>query len=266
MASRTDDAGPSSKPMEVDAIDIADAPAPTGLLDLMHELQVLVVLKLPLPSVCTVISCCRTLGMVARSDVVWDALLRRFFPDIVHVPPGQRMAAFRYIGAPGCIECPICHNTLLLPDGDRCPCVAKRTNRLPLRVGALGKRRAGTSALTSGGFSGLIDCLRAHFDLGFGDPKRAAADMSLDGLDEASLTPLDLLILCTTEGPALTADEQAALRSWLVRGGTLVVSAFSNWSAYEHYAAQVWPRPTRRDPCLLHPTAALRLVVLDVTP
>lgn len=36
--------------------------------------------------------------------------------------------------------------------------------------------------------------------------------------------------------PRLSLDEQTALKAWVVRGGALIVSAFSHWSAHEHYA------------------------------
>ena len=44
------------------------------------------------------------------------------------------------------------------------------------------------------------------------------------------------MILCTTEGPALSAEELASLQKWVRRGGSLIVLAFSNWSAHCHYA------------------------------
>ena len=69
--------------------------------------------------------------------------------------------------------------------------------------------------------------LRAHFLL---------SHRELAALDGEALAPLDALLLCTTEGPPLSAAELAALRAWVERGGALIVSAFSNWSAHEHYA------------------------------
>ena len=64
------------------------------------------------------------------------------------------------------------------------------------------------------------------------------ADLSITSLRAELLAPLDVLVLCTTEGPALSEPELAALRSWVEAGGALIVSAFSNWSAHNHFAAQ----------------------------
>lgn len=74
----------------------------------------------------------------------------------------------------------------------------------------------------------MLRCLSERF--AFEGPRELAV------LDAASLAGLDVLILCTTEGPALSADELAALCTWLAAGGSLITSAFANWSAYEHYA------------------------------
>lgn len=64
------------------------------------------------------------------------------------------------------------------------------------------------------------------------------ANSCIASLRAELLAPLDVLVLCTTEGPALSQPELAALRSWVEAGGALIVSAFSNWSAYNHFAAQ----------------------------
>ena len=109
----------------------------------------------------------------------------------------------------------------------RCPCVAARCARLPLRLGSLERSRAGSSALGGGGFSGLLGTLSERF---------AFEHVELSVIDPTALSRLDALLLCTTEGPALTDAELAAVRAWVEAGGALVANAFSNWSAYSHYA------------------------------
>ena len=61
--------------------------------------------------------------------------------------------------------------------------------------------------------------------------------VALPRLDHASLAPIDVLILCTTEGPPLEAEELASLRSWVAAGGALIASGFANWSRHGHFAA-----------------------------
>jgi len=60
--------------------------------------------------------------------------------------------------------------------------------------------------------------------------------MEMSSLLDDTLESLDVLILCTTEGPELSLEEVKMLRLWVESGGALITSAFSNWSAYGHYA------------------------------
>ena len=99
-----------------------------------------------------------------------------------------------------------------------------------LRAGTLSHERSGSSCFREGGFTSMNQCLRTHF--AFGDFE------VLDQLTPAALAPLDLFIMCTTEGPAPTEEELTCLRAWVAAGGALITSAFSNWSAFGHYAAQ----------------------------
>jgi hypothetical protein len=206
----------------------------TAFVDLPPELLKLVLLELPFMTVASAACVCRDLRQVAHENAVWQHFIAQFFPDVEAVTPrDDRRALFRHLaqadGQDG-VRCAACRGRLLLPDtGERCPCVARRTTRLPLSIGALCPTRAGSSALSLGGFDGMLSTLRERFVLGV-----VQELASLDSLAGAGAP--DVLILCTTEGPALGASEQRALADWLQRGGALITSAFANWSAFNHYA------------------------------
>jgi len=169
---------------------------------------------------------------------VWQDQLQRAFPDVPDAmvdssDPMQSLVelAFRRCG-PACPvepDQPGCCGSLLVDNAHRCPCVAARTRRLPLCLGSLVKRRSGSSALSGGGFSALLATLRRHF---------VFDHRELETLQDDTLAPLDVLIVCTTEGPALSASELAALRAWVENGGALIASAFANWSAFGHFSAE----------------------------
>jgi len=156
-------------------------------------------------------------------------LVARFYPD-VDASTASSLELFADLAHRTRVRACPCRHSLLLADGTRCPCVAARTNCLPLRLGAFAPARSGSSALSSGGFTELHACLRERFHL--------AALHEILALDTPALAPIDVLVICTTEGPALGADELAALRAWVQRGGALITSAFSNWSAHAHFAAE----------------------------
>ena len=242
--------------MAATPMDLSDpAPAISHILDIPPELLTLTILKfLPIPSVISLAKTCHPLRAVAAADEVWAKLLARVFPDVTTLPPKPSkistfasLAATCYqtvqlVGGPIVLFrtdriCPSCHNALLLPDGHRCPCVATRTRlwlpsltygALPLCVGGLHGLRSGTSLLNSG-FKEMIASLRDHFVV--------PEVKELELLTPAALAPLDLFILCTTEGPALSEEELDALQAWVRNGGALITSAFANWSAHGHYAA-----------------------------
>lgn len=186
--------------------------------DLPPEVVEFVVLCLQLSSVVAVVRTCKKLSRDASSDAVWTALLSRFFGDARPDEPAKSF--FRKLE-----PCAMCKNELMLLDGHRCPCVVRRA-RMPLVLGAFGAR-AGQSALSSGGFRAMLDCLGGCFVFDL---------VELETLDDEALAPLDALVLCTTEGPPLSLRELTALRAWLERGGALIVSAYSAWSTYGHYA------------------------------
>jgi len=102
--------------------------------------------------------------------------------------------------------------------------------KVPLRVGGLAERRSGTSDLKCGGFSNMIGMLKRTFTF---TEMETLKDLTTD-----ALSGLDVFILCTTEGPELSDAEVTALRAWVEAGGALIVSAFSNWSPYRHFAAK----------------------------
>lgn len=209
---------------------------PTAITDLSHDVIINIMVLLSPASILSSMCSCQTLYASATNDIVWTALLARLFGDVANVPPGHPKMAFRHLATDnfGCVHC---RDTMLLDSRHRCPCVARRT-KLPLRVGALGRARAGSSAPSTGGFIGLMTCLNAHFDMSDFRTNGVNGDYSLESLDRESLAPLDVLILCTTEGPALSSVEQAAVTHWVQRGGALIVSAFANWSAHGHFARE----------------------------
>lgn len=192
--------------------------------DLAEGVVVTIVLDLPLSSVVAVKRTCEKLSREVSSDAVWTALLTRFFRDAKLDPAvGQAMSLFDKLAAEPCATC---NRELMLRDGNRCPCVTHRAH-VPLTLGAFGYR-AGDSSLSSGGFSAMLRTLDDCF---------VFERHQLEALDASALAPLDVLVLCTTEGPPLQSRELVALRAWLEQGGALIVSAYSSWSTYGHYAA-----------------------------
>lgn len=200
------------------------------LLDLPAATLDLVMRHLPPAEACRLGHTGAAAKVIAHAAHVWSNRLQQYFPEAAHVadPPLQRFADLA-VGKFG-LPCPCelgCGGSLLRLDGVRCPCVAART-RLPLRLGSLAPRRSGSSALSGGGFTVLLATLRRHFDFKL---------LELEELADDALSGLDMLILCTTEGPPLAEAELEALRKFVVSGGALIASAFSNWSQYRHYAA-----------------------------
>ena len=226
-----------------------DALAPDEVIDfasLPGDVLTMTLAWLPPYMVCRLGLTAKALRTVAHADSLWTALLHARFYDCDDVVTGfpivtlikdakcrayGRLLHPRQNGFSSTTYCPNnrCGGALLREDGRRCMCVAARY-RLPLVFGSLHPRRSLNSCLASGGFTDLIDSLHQAFDIrpSIWYPRSGA---SLDVLDEDSLAPLDLLFLCTTEGPPLADAELAALRSWVERGGALIVSAFANWSA-----------------------------------
>ena len=146
-------------------------------------------------------------------------------PEPASAPPvarGKRRAA-----------CRLCDDTLLRRGRDhtggqrRCPCVAARGAQLPLRLFSLSPARSrGSSLDTLQTFSEMRATLEELFEL---------TVVTADRIEPASLSGVDMVILCTTEGEGLSEEEQAQLHCYVHAGGTAVVSAFTNWSARHHY-------------------------------
>lgn len=237
-------------------------------MDALPEDLLLVIFSwLPLPSIGRFSQTSQLQSRVGTRDELWSLLLARYFPDIdpvgssalacflslAYAPSApnphvrtrrggslinQAHAALRWLNLarthrpPYCPCLPCCNGSLLASTASlgviRCPCVVTRCQRLPLALGQLGQARAGSSSLRSGGFSELHTTLGEHF-------RMRHEDLAI--LTPQTLEGIDALILCTTEGPALAAEEVAALKDWVQAGGALIVSAFSNWSRHGHYAA-----------------------------
>ena len=232
---------------------LPDALPPVNLLDLLPEL-ITHILKLASPSTCASFACCSSAAHILGSaDEIWQAHMNRVYPDHVKrttesdlaailggpIPPKQdflRLACGEGWSRPKYKFCkmfcpcqPGCGGELVMPSGRRCSCVCVRNGRrLPLRVGTLSAARAGSSCFREGGFRTMNQCLRTHF--GFEDVEE------LSTLEPHGLAPLDVLLVCTTEGPPLSDAELLCLRGWVEAGGALITSAFSNWSAQGHYA------------------------------
>lgn len=241
----------SATPMDVDG-----AEPPVTLLLLPTELLIVIAKHLNDPiSTCRFGLASRSTRSVGHAEEVWASLLARLWPDapplLQSVHPMQRFVGLAY---PNLIPklskdrtgtmlmqflprqtavnvaCPWgrCGGTLLHA-GRRCICAPTRCIELPLRIASLDAQRAGSSSFTNRpGFTQMLTSLKACY---------ALTVETLSKLDGASLAPLDVLVLCTTEGPALDADELVAVRRWVENGGALVVSGFSNWSRHGHFAA-----------------------------
>ena len=111
-------------------------------------------------------------------------------------------------------SCPwgLCHGSLLSDSSPprRCICVASRS-KLPLRIASLSRERAGSSSFDQGGFSHMLHMLRACYDVQ--GTREFGSNLSISSLRDDLLAPLDVLVLCTTEGPALTEQERALTRT-----------------------------------------------------
>jgi len=162
---------------------------------------------------------------LAHSADLWLAYLQLFFPEVLHSDSEPLKAFAEACAKSPCLCRPACH-VFRRTGHTRCPCVVRR-KILPLRLGSLAESRSGSSSLSEGGFEALLDVLHQHFALEL---------IEMSSLLDDTLESLDVLILCTTEGPELSLEDVKMLRLWVESGGALITSAFSNWSAYGHYA------------------------------
>lgn len=136
-----------------------------------------------------------------------------------------------------------CKGTLLLPpsctqgERRRCPCIVTRSDKcLPLGIGCLSENRSRSSCFaTSHGFSTMRMTIAQHFHV----TDQSRVIHPIDTITSDTLHNLDVFILCTTEGPALSQLELTSLQEWVYQhGGALITSAFSNHSTHGHYAEQ----------------------------
>jgi len=203
------------------------------------ELIALLLAWLPPAAICRLGLTAKVLQQLAHEDAVWIALHRRCFHELpaIHHSYIKTFGLRAYHGQ-RLEHCHVqrCGGSLFRAECGRCTCVAART-KLPLTVGALHPTRSGLSALSSGSFRNFLLSLDEVFYIDRSD-SHGQPFCEIKILTDASLAPLDLFILCTTEGPPLTADEIAALRRWVEAGGALIVSAFANWSSHSHYARE----------------------------
>ena len=238
---------------------------PRGLLDLAVEL-LLSILTDSLLSARDVVTfgltCHDAHVLLLSSDLLWSVLLQRFFPEDRQLHPSYYSDAQVSVSNPPtstssgncklmerfleCSQlrtigsCPMacCGNTLLLRSDQRCPCVSVRY-RLPLTFAQLHPRRSGSSSLKSGGFGSMRSSLATRFrSLSVGGLSLSSTLDIIDimELSDESLRNIHVLLICTTEGPPISDTELAAMRRWVEAGGALIVSAFSNWSRYGHFA------------------------------
>ena len=138
------------------------------LLDLPPELLTIVLrfLSCP-PDVLAFGGCSTTCWAVVRGDSVWAGRLAAHFPDTTEPQHGSVRRSFLGLmcGA-GITRCPCvpgCGDSLVTGQGRRCPCVVARCSSLRLKLGSLAPQRSGTSALSGGGFEGMLNLLRASF-------------------------------------------------------------------------------------------------------
>ncbi len=227
---------------------------------LPDEIILQIALNLPWYSVIQLAGCDTKLRTICTSDKIWNQHLQIVFHDVNDAAHNNRgigtcsgggqtnllMQRFLQMAGMGTRTCrtrnvtsssallckcnPGCAGRLFLPDGSRCPCVVKRTKSNSLRVGALHFRRSRSSSLNSGGFETLREILMEEFAFG-GEFEEF---LTLDG---PNLSNIDVLVICTTEGPSLNQNEVQNLQRWVDGGGALLISAFSNWSRFNHFAS-----------------------------
>ena len=203
------------------------------LEELPQDVLIEVLARLPAPALGAMAQTCRRLrDLVYDTDVLWLRLLRRHFFDLgsldvdlgsAAASPAAQARALLAHGPP----CSLCAQTLERPPLPRCPCVCRRA-RLPLRLVSLSQARCGSSCLVPDTFGQMLAALNTCFEL------RLSLE---DTLSEEALAEADMLVVCTTEGQALDATEAAAVQAFVRRGGTALLSAFSNWSQFGHYNA-----------------------------
>jgi len=237
----------------------ADTSGGTRLYQLPDDILVSIISYLCIPTISTFTKTCLTLRAILYSndEQIWSYLISTYFPDFVFPPQTtsatvskKEMFCMYYTNS---FPCPVgCKGTLLLHNSfnqhrRRCPCIVPRSvfnysNKaqtrlfkcLPLIVACLCQSRSGTSCFaTSEGFTQLRKIIRKNFS----SPEESEI-LQVTEINERTLNrSVHVFILCTTEGPPLSDDELKALQRWVQKdGGALIVSAFSNWSQYEHFA------------------------------
>ena len=136
-----------------------DAATPKALLDLSYDLLRCVIEQLERPpDICRFGHACKAAATIAHADELWALRLRRIFPEARPARLPSQMQCFASLAygwktaAPFGLGCLCthsgCHDTLLLPSGERCACVAARAASLPLCLGSLSRTRCGSSALS----------------------------------------------------------------------------------------------------------------------
>jgi hypothetical protein len=101
-----------------------------------------------------------------------------------------------------------------------------RRATLKLRVTSFDKPRSDQCSLKFHVYSNFVSELKSLFE---------ATLQYVNFITPQILEKTDVLILCGTEGPPLSNEELAAIKSFINRGGTAILNGFSNWSTYQHY-------------------------------
>jgi hypothetical protein len=201
------------------------------ILDLSDELLLHVLdLYLDPVSLARVGGACRRLSSLSRTPALWKRRIAPFagtFEGAFAPDPKPSGRLFGALFAPRTRgwKCPACLDTLTTTSARCCPCVCRR-QRFPLTVMGFSARRCRSSSLRRG-FHRMLEKLMDNFEFSL---------ELVDVLpDEESLRRVDMLLLCTTEGPELSDAEQQGLVNFVRQGGTAIVSAFSTWSSFGHY-------------------------------
>mmetsp|Transcript_32079 Transcript_32079/g.53016 ORF Transcript_32079/g.53016 Transcript_32079/m.53016 type:complete len:434 (-) Transcript_32079:451-1752(-) len=247
---------------------------PYDLLELPYDLLSQHILQWLSPPELARFGCCSTTtAHLAHAPRLWQSLCDSIWYDAVIDEPSQDFKAMfvnlayrRFSASRGCpMKTSGCRGFLRV-GSRRCPCVgsrgvSERGCALPLAIGGLAADRSDSTHMGSGDFSEMLELVNQGFIL---------TTKELTIINDASLAPLDVLMLYTADGAALTATESASLQLWVQQGGALLVSAHWSRDVSVSQRAVGWlgiktkfrysdPIPSRNVANVIHPWPRLAL-------
>ncbi|CAB9524774.1 expressed unknown protein [Seminavis robusta] len=223
-----------------------------SLVDLSDEVLLsLLEQYLDVASLALVGRTCRRLYSLSRKESLWEPHLEPFLGSR-ELPPARVQQAIENDGPAklyGLLlqpkddavwKCKACGDSLKSTttsttsnnneqqQQQRCPCVCRRVH-MPFIVMGFTPRRCGSSSLAHN-FDSMRSELETHFAF-----QLELVDTLPTFTEEQQQKQVDMLILCTTEGPGLSDEEQQGLIHFVRNGGTAVVTAFSEHSQHGHF-------------------------------